>query len=233
MSRSSSCGGSGSTIIRTTPMMPNGTTTSHLRSFEARDGAGGHASRATHVACRVRDRHEAGRRTPGPGPRRRSAPSVSASDGHLGVQRARERPVLQDGDAVLAGLGPDPQGIIVVALGDHDRRRIGLLVAEGHRHVRGVRDDDLRLLDVLQRALLRQRPGARLQSPLDPGIAILLTHLLHDFLTRHLELTLEREAALDVVQDGNGEEHCARAEDDVQDRVDHPPAGHLDRNTGQ
>ncbi len=116
-----------------------------------------------------------------------------------------------------------------MTLRDDDRRSVLLVVTQGHCDVRRIGDDDVRLFDALESALLCKRTRARLHTPFDLLVAVLLAHVLHEFLARHLHLLREAKAALRVVDGRDGCERSARRQDDVERGSDDPVDGDVHR----
>ena len=94
-----------------------------------------------------------------------------------GEQAARERRVLDDRDAVLAGGRDDPEGDVVGALGHHLRGRQGPGVAQRDGEVGRVGDDDVRVGDGGHHPAHGHLVLAALQLALHLGVDVLLLGL--------------------------------------------------------
>ena len=118
-----------------------------------------------------------------------------------GVQRAGERRILDDRDAVLAGDLADFQRDRIDALGDADRRVHAALVLQGDGEVGRVGDDDGGLRHRRHHALAHAGLADLADLALDRRIAFGLLELLLDLAQRHL-LPLEPLPVLEQVVGG-------------------------------
>ena len=110
-------------------------------------------------------------------------------DRDVGVERARQRDVLHDGDALFAGDGDHLPGDMVLALGQHGRQQVVLfLVVDGHGEVGRVRHDHRRAAGALHLVVGEHLLVQLLALALDLGVALRLLVLALHLVLGHFEL---------------------------------------------
>ena len=155
------------------------------------------------------------------------------SHGNLGIQRAGQGSILQDGYSTRARLPSNAESDVVVSLGNDDGRRVTVAVAQCNRDVCWIGDDDVGTFDILKRPLLGQCPSASSHTTFKLRIALLLALVFHQLLTRHHHLSREAEATLQEVHDGDHPQGQGRSQDNAHDRADHGVDGEFQRNSSE
>ncbi|EAU64196.1 200 kDa antigen p200, putative [Stigmatella aurantiaca DW4/3-1] len=137
-------------------------------------------------------------------------------------ERVRQRHVAQRGHVRLAGNRLDALGLEVDALGQHPGRRVLVaVVLEGHRHVVGVGDDDVGVLDGLHLRPLHDLLVHLLAVRLVVRVAFALLVLLLDVVLRHHHFLHEGLALPPDVENGEEQEHERHAGADAVDHLPH------------